>query len=217
MKKLSLLLLLILSVTILAFPLIGCNTPKIERSNYEKQFLLSSSCNDKTIHEATVEILKERFLGAKYKRSEFKITLNEDGTILVECSKAENVEILLRTGELTFKDSQGNVWLNGQDHVKSAYAANDVQDVSYMVILEFTERGTARFADATNTIKDMSDNIIYIYLGDVIIITPQVNEQIVSPTAQITGNFTYEEALTIASIINSKALPIQYTITDVTE
>jgi preprotein translocase subunit SecD len=60
----------------------------------------------------------------------------------------------------------------------------------------------------------MSDKKLSICLGDTVVSEPQVNEQIVSTTAQITGNFTYEEALSIASVIDSGKLPIKYTVTE---
>ena len=176
----------------------------------------TSEGTDAELLEKAKDIIRARLDDKGY--TEAIINTQDGNKIRVEIPQVDDagevLQIIGQTGELTFKDSQGNVWLNGQDHIKGAYAANNTQDGGYMVVLEFTERGAARFADATNTIKDMSDNTLSICLGDTVVSNPQVNEQIVSTTAQITGNFTYEEALSIASVIDSGKLPIKYTVTE---
>ena len=176
----------------------------------------TSEGTDAELLEKAKDIIRARLDDKGY--TEAIINTQDGNKIRVEIPQVDDagevLQIIGQTGELTFKDSQGNVWLNGQDHIKGAYAANNTQDGGYMVVLEFTERGAARFADATNTIKDMSDNTLSICLGDTVVSNPQVNEQIVSNTAQITGNFTYEEALSIASVIDSGKLPIKYTVTE---
>ena len=217
MKKLSYLSLLLLLVLLLTSSFTACDQVRIKRDDFYQRVLLtptSTESVDEELSKVTVDILSARFKSAGYNRRDFKITLNDDGSIIVECYKTCDIEVIVQTGELTFKDGSGNVWLNGQDHVKGAYAANNTQDGSYMVVLEFTDQGASRFADATNTIKDMSDNKLYIWIGDSNIAAPTVNEQIVSNTAQITGNFTYEEAMNIASIIDIGKLPIQYNTTE---
>ena len=176
----------------------------------------TSEGTDAELLEKAKDIIRARLDDKGY--TEAIINTQDGNKIRVEIPQVDDagevLQIIGQTGELTFKDSQGNVWLNGQDHIKGAYAANNTQDGGYMVVLEFTERGAARFADATNTIKDMSDNTLSICLGDTVVSNPQVNEQIVSTTAQITGNFSYEEALSIASVIDSGKLPIKYTVTE---
>ena len=176
----------------------------------------TSEGTDAELLEKAKDIIRARLDDKGY--TEAIINTQDGNKIRVEIPQVDDdgevLEIIGQTGELTFKDSQGNVWLNGQDHIKGAYAANNTQDGGYMVVLEFTDRGAARFADATNTIKDMSDKKLSICLGDTVVSEPQVNEQIVSTTAQITGNFTYEEALSIASVIDSGKLPIKYTVTE---
>ena len=176
----------------------------------------TSEGTDAELLEKAKDIIRARLDDKGY--TEAIINTQDGNKIRVEIPQVDDdgevLEIIGQTGELTFKDSQGNVWLNGQDHIKGAYAANNTQDGGYMVVLEFTDRGAARLADATNTIKDMSDKKLSICLGDTVVSEPQVNEQIVSTTAQITGNFTYEEALSIASVIDSGKLPIKYTVTE---
>lgn len=176
----------------------------------------TSEGTDAELLEKAKDIIRARLDDKGY--TEAIINTQDGNKIRVEIPQVDDagevLQIIGQTGELTFKDSQGNVWLNGQDHIKGAYAANNTQDGGYMVVLEFTERGAARFADATNTIKDMSDKKLSICLGDTVVSEPQVNEQIISTTAQITGNFTYEEALSIASVIDSGKLPIKYTVTE---
>ena len=218
MKKLSYLSLLLLLVLLLTSSFTACDQVRIKRDDYYQRVLLTPTNTervDEELSKVTVDILSARFKSAGYNRRDFKITLNDDGSIIVECYKTCDIEVIVQTGEFTFKDSTGNVWLNGQDHVKGAYAANNTQDGGYMVVLEFTDAGVSRFSDATNTIKNMSDNKFYICIDDTVIAKPTVKEQIASNTAQITGIFTYEEAILTASIIDSGKLPIQYDTTEV--
>ena len=178
----------------------------------------SKGKSDQDVLEDAMEILRARLDDKGY--TEAVITIQDGDKIRVEIPQVEDggavLEIIGQTGQLTFKDHAGNEWLNGEDHIESAYVAQNTQEGGYMVVLNFTDRGAARFAEATNVIKDYADgnNVLYIWLGDSIVSQPRVNDQIVNPSAQITGYETYEEALSIASVIDSGKLPIEYTVSE---
>ena len=217
-KRLSYLSLLFLLVLLLTSSFTACNQVRVKRDSFYQSILLTptnTATVDKEVLNVSVAILSARFESAGYKRREFKITLNDNGSILVECYKTCDIEVIVQTGEFTFKDGSGNVWLTGEDHIKNAYAENNTQDGGYMIVLEFSNRGILRFTDATNTVKDMEDNKLYIYIDDTVIAKPTVNEQIVNNSAIITGAFTYEEAIILASVIKEGKLPITYTVSEI--
>lgn len=172
--------------------------------------------SDQAVLEDAMNILRARLDDKGY--TEAVISIQDGNKIRVEVPQVEDdgtvLEVIGQTGQLTFKDSTEYEWLNGEDHIKDAYVARNDQEGGFMVVLEFTARGSAKFADATNQIKDMEDNHLYIWLGDTRVSSPTVNEQINSANAQITGYETYEDALTIASVIASGKLPIEYTVSE---
>ena len=176
----------------------------------------SKGNSDQEVLEDAMEILRARLDDKGY--TEAVISIQDGNKIRVEIPQVEDdgtvLEIIGQTGQLTFQDSTGYVWLNGEDHIESAYVAQNTQDGGYMVVLNFTARGTTRFAEATGIIKDMETKTLNICLGDSVVSAPQVNEQINNSSAQITGDFTYEEALSIASVIDSGKLPIEYTVSE---
>ncbi len=172
---------------------------------------------NQAVLEDAMEILRARLDDKGY--TEAVISIQDGNKIRVEIPQVDDdgtvLEVIGQTGELTFKDSTGKVWLNGEDHIESAYVAQDTQNGGYLVILNFTSRGQARFAEATKYVSSQSDNkILYIYLGDTVVSQPTVSEQITSATAQIQGYSTYEDALSIASVIDSGKLPINYTVSE---
>jgi protein-export membrane protein SecD len=71
--------------------------------------------------------------------------------------------------------------------------------------LEFSDEGTDLFAKIT---KENVGNPVAIYLDGAPISVPVVSEEITSGRAQITGEFTPDEAKTLVTRLNSGALPI---------
>ena len=55
---------------------------------------------------------------------------------------------------------------------------------------------------------------MYIYLGDTLVSQPQVKEQITNKSAEITGFEDYDSAESVASVIKSGTLPIEYEISE---
>lgn len=116
------------------------------------------------------------------------------------------IDELSATAKLSFVDPEGNEVLTGAD-VKSARAGVDDSQgktPSYIVQLELNDEGAQKFADATeaNVGKEIT-----IKMDEKILSSPTVNEKIPSGKAQISGNFTAEEAITLANQINGGALP----------
>lgn len=75
--------------------------------------------------------------------------------------------------------------------------------------LEFNDEGTKLFADITS--RNVGKRVA-IYLDGAPITTPVVQEAITGGRAQITGNFTNEEAKQLVQRLNSGALPVPITL-----
>ncbi len=118
----------------------------------------------------------------------------------------EAIHNFMQTSKLTFKDSKGKVVLEGAD-VESAYAGYfpTEQGVSEIAVsLELNDAGTAKFATATAEAAKTKD-YIGIYIDDVLISQPTVNEKIENGSAIITGSFTMDDAKALANNINAGA------------
>lgn len=166
--------------------------------------------------EAAMVILRQRLDDKGY--TEAVITVQDGNKVRVEIPQIDDdgtvLEVIGQTGNLTFQDYTHKEWLNGEEHIKSAYVSTDRENGGYLIVLNFTDKGVSKFAQATTAVKDMSDKKLYIYLGDSLISSPTVSETINNTQATITGYSDYEEALSIASVIDSGRLPINYTVSE---
>ncbi len=88
-------------------------------------------------------------------------------------------------------------------YVKDAYAAVD-ESGNYCVALKFNEEGAELFAEITSTYLN---DTVSIWLDDVMISAPTINDTITGGEAQITGDFTSDEANSLATKIKAGALP----------
>ena len=127
------------------------------------------------------------------------------------------VEGLDKTAKIEFRDSEGNILLSGDD-IASAKYSDDPVDYSGMpsphVVLNFSEEGAKKFADAT---EKLVGKTLAIYLDEEELMAPQVNEKIESDTAIITlGGSSFAEkkaqAQEYAMLIDSGALPFSLEI-----
>ncbi len=94
--------------------------------------------------------------------------------------------------------------LTGAD-LKSAQLAFDSVGGKPMVSLTFTDEGAKKFAALTE--KNVG-KVIPIVLDDQVVSAPVVNEKIADGNAQISGNFTQDQATQLAVQLNAGALPI---------
>jgi len=119
--------------------------------------------------------------------------------------KDEVINLIGKTGKLTFKDPSGNVILTGSD-VKdaSAYIAQDTQKPTINLALK--PSGTKKFAAATQKFLGQK---ITIYMDDQKLTDPTVDSVITNGQAIITGSASLEEAKNRADIIKSGALPVK--------
>ena len=164
------------------------------------------------IFDNAVEILRTRLDNKGYTEATITIQgVGSDREIRVEIPEIDDVDSVMKiigsSGELTFQNKDGRVYLTGSD-VKKATAGYD-KDGNPIVMLEFTTKGTSLFAQATQA---TAGDKLYIYLGEDVISSPSVKEQITSSSAQIEGLESYEEADSIAAVINAGKLPLEFKV-----
>ena len=120
----------------------------------------------------------------------------------------EPVYTLLKT--IDELEGDGSIVLTGTD-VKNAERRsyqNQMKNYEYVVSLTMTTEGTEKFAEATTNAYEKGESIAIYYDGE-IISAPNVNEAITGGEAQITGNFTSEEAEQLASTIRIGGLKLE--------
>ena len=117
------------------------------------------------------------------------------------------VDELAATAHLSFRNPDGEEVMNGSA-VKSASARVSTESGKneYMVLLELNDEGKQLFADIT---EQYLKQAISIYMDDTLLSAPTVQAHITDGSAQITGNFTAEEAQTLANQINPEGRFLQ--------
>ncbi len=105
----------------------------------------------------------------------------------------------------------GDVLVDGSN-VSDAYAAIDPNNSSnYLVVLSFDDKGTEDFKNATT---QLNGERLGILLDGEIISAPTVNAVIEDGQATIEGEFTLDEARSLANKIKSGSLPFKMVIAD---
>lgn len=130
----------------------------------------------------------------------------------------EAIENFMKTAKLEFKDSAGKVVLDGAD-VENAYGTYQPTDNSGKteigVSLTLTENGAKKFKDATaKALSSSTGKYIGIYMDNMLISQPTVNEVIEDGQAFISGNFTLEEAKALANNINAGAFKYELKVVE---
>lgn len=126
--------------------------------------------------------------GMEYETSEY----GEDGSIVYKTPAGTTAE---------------NVILEGADVVSATPAMTQDQttgEYQYIVSLKLSDEGAQKFAEATERLVGQT---ISIWMDDVMISYPTVNEAITNGECSISGNFTSEEATQLANQIQAGALP----------
>lgn len=95
--------------------------------------------------------------------------------------------------------------------VKKAQAGYDSSSTNakasnYVVSLELNDKGTKTFADIT---EKYNGKVVSIWMDDIMLSAPTIQEKITGGKAQISGDFTAEEATSLADKINAGALPFK--------
>ncbi|MGN0332866.1 MAG: protein translocase subunit SecD [Lachnospiraceae bacterium] len=135
-----------------------------------------------------------------------------DDRINIEIPGVTNANEILdelgKPGSLEFQLEDGTTVITGSD-VKTATAKSgddEMGNTEYSVELSLTDEGSEKFAEATEA--NVGKQIAIIYDGETIS-APTVQTAITGGVAYITGNFTYEEAESLASTIRIGGLKLE--------
>ena len=105
----------------------------------------------------------------------------------------------------TFTDAE--IGLTGDD-LESAFASTDPNTGEWEVNIAFGDRGTGIFADLTQRIVGIDTKRIGVFLDDELLIAPVSLAWIRDGRSSITGNFSREEARTLAIQLEAGSLPV---------
>jgi len=119
------------------------------------------------------------------------------------------VEIIGQTALLEFKDETGKTLLTGAT-LKNAQVQYD-RFGRPTVSISFNDEGAKLFGQATTTNVGKP---IGIYLDGNLISNPVVQEPILQGDAQITGQFTLDEAQNLAILLRAGALPVKVVVAE---
>lgn len=126
----------------------------------------------------------------------------------------EAFDMIGKTAQLQFIDTEGNVVVTGKNVKKSEVgfqqASSGVEEP--VVSLEFDKEGATSFAEATARLasKDNDqDKVIFIVLDDQVISNPVVRTIINDGKAIIEGGFDVQSASELATLIRAGALPVE--------
>ena len=149
--------------------------------------------------------------------SETSVQQMGDKRLLIEIPNVSDPklarEFLGETAELEFKkpifDADGNrvEWeasgLSGDDLNKAAVGTDAAG--RWLITLEFNGKGATKFAKLT---REFKGHPIAIYFNGESVSEPVVQQEITGGNAQITGDFTHDEAKKIVDLLNAGALPV---------
>ncbi len=102
-------------------------------------------------------------------------------------------------------------------NIDDATATLDTQTGQWAVDIDFDGEGTTAFSDTTRDLVDNTPptNQFAIVLDGLVVSAPRVINPILDGNAQITGNFTQEEATTLANQLKYGALPLAFDVGEV--
>lgn len=92
------------------------------------------------------------------------------------------------------------------------------QTGGWLVQLDFDGQGTTRFAELTQRVvsEPPPRNQVAIVLDGVVVSAPRINEPIPGGQAQITGDFSQQEAQDLANVLKYGALPLKFEKSEIT-
>jgi protein-export membrane protein SecD len=120
----------------------------------------------------------------------------------------ENNQKIYEAGEGELNDPFEATALTGK-YLKKAEISFDQTTYQPMVSIEFNNEGSKMFEELTEA---NIGKILAIYIDGILISAPTVQERISQGKAQISGNFTNNEAKELARNLNAGALPVPITL-----
>ena len=171
---------------------------------------------------AAKSVIEQRLVSLNITDSEVYVDEGKDRVVVefpwqagdTDFDPGQAVEELGETAVLTFRegsqDPNGTVILTGDlvEHAEAGYQQDQTSGASEPVVnLEFKKEGADAFAEATSRLAGKGS--ISIYMDEDCISYPTVNSAITDGKCIIEGNFTYDEAKSLADKINAGSLPFK--------
>ena len=153
--------------------------------------------------QAIKEIGKTPFLEFKELRPEEEVKKIQEKQKELEGKSMEEIQ-KIENWQLAFEDPFQSSILTGR-YLKKAELGFDQTTYQPLVSIEFNDEGSKIFEELTakNVGKPLA-----IYIDQILISAPLVQEKISGGKAQITGQFTIDEAKELARNLNAGALPV---------
>ena len=189
--------------------LFGVEEPVVQvQKNADQYRLIVELAGVKDPAEAIKMIGETPYLEFKEQRDkeETQVILDKQKEIEGK-SKEEIMEI--PDWQLAFEDPYFQATPLTGKYLKKADLGFDQTTSKPLVLLEFNEEGAKIFEELTE--KNIG-KILAIYIDNALISAPTVQDKISGGKAQITGNFTMEEARTLARNLSAGALPVPITL-----
>ena len=165
-----------------------------------------STADFDSLREGTMSIIRSRLSDKGFNEANVQ-RLGSDG-IRVEIPNVQDDTVLDLIGaaaKMEFKDPSGNVFMTG-DMVKTA--AYSYGEKGHQIAFELTPEGAKIFGDMTAA--NVGRNLV-IELDGETLIDATVQQAIPDGHGVITGNYTQDEATSVAAKIQSGALPLELT------
>ncbi|WP_213528978.1 protein translocase subunit SecD [Paenibacillus cisolokensis] len=142
--------------------------------------------------------------------AEPEITTEGSNRIRVKLAGVTNEEevreIIKKPVNLTFRAPDGTIELKGSDFVENGARVEYDQVGNPLVTIKLKD--AKKFEDVTTRLTGQT---LSIYLDDELLSSPVVNYPITGGSAQISGDYTLEEARKLRDTINLGALPLKLT------
>ncbi len=144
------------------------------------------------------------FLEFREQKDETETQAILDKQVEIEGLDFEQVQSV-ENWELAFQDPYFKPTSLTGEYLEKAEIVFNQQTGSPLIGIQFNDEGSKLFEEITT---NNVGKLLAIYIDGVAISTPVVNEAIVGGSAQITGNFTVDEAKELARNLNAGALPV---------
>ena len=147
-------------------------------------------------------------LNAQYAALECTLPQNRQGgggageaATVVSCDRDGTSKYILAPAEVL-----------GRQVTKASSVISTQNAAGWYVILDFDGEGTSKFGAMTTRLTSLPSpqNQAAIVLDGLVYSAPRINEPINTGTAQITGNFTQEDAQDLANVLKYGALPLAF-------
>jgi len=183
--------------------LFGVSEPVIQVNKVGSHYrLIVELAGVKNAHEAIKMIGETPFLDFREEIEVSQEELDEQQSIFEKYQ--EGIELTEEEKAILAKEPFSPTTLTGR-YLKGAELQFDQQTYQSQVSLEFDSEGAKIFEDLTR--RNIGKRIA-IYLDGSVISAPNVQEAISGGKAQITGNFTLDEAKELVQRLNAGALPV---------